>query len=404
MIRRLRIKFVLINMIIVAVILGSISVSVIVFTGRSLEQEAVTMMQTVVHEPIFQGIRPNDRRNSQNIYLPYFVLDVTPLGLITSTYSTSYDLTDEDFVEDVLALAEAGEEDSGKLSDYKLRYLRSESLSGTRYVFADISSEQSTLLHLTRLLLLVYAAALLVFLGISVLLARWAVRPVDQAWKQQKQFVADASHELKTPLTVIMTNAEMLQDPDCAPALQTQLTSNILVMSNQMRGLVESLLELARMDNSSVKTVPEDFNLSSVVTEALLPFEPLFFEKGLTLESDIEEGLMMHGSPSHLRQLTEILLDNAQKYCSEHAKTTVTLKSHGKHCTLTVADEGEPIGKEDLTNIFKRFYRVDKVRSMNHSYGLGLSIAQAVAEMHHGKIHAESADGVNSFIVTLPLN
>ncbi|MBQ8935696.1 MAG: sensor histidine kinase, partial [Oscillospiraceae bacterium] len=157
-----------------------------------------------------------------------------------------------------------------------------------------------------------------------------------------------------------------------------------------------------RVDNGTAKMAFRNLDLSALVSDALLPFEPVFFEKGLMLGSEIAEGISVSGSESHLKQIVDILLDNAQKYASEGAHVTVTLKRQDKsHCMLTVANEGEPIAPADLKKIFQRFYRVDKARSMNHSYGLGLSIAQSIAEQHGGKIWAESENGVNSFFVRL---
>lgn len=130
--------------------------------------------------------------------------------------------------------------------------------------------------------------------------------------------------------------------------------------------------------------------------------EPLYFEKGLELDCKIEDGIHLKGSESHLRQVMDILLDNAMKYSASRGTVGVSLKKQGSHCLLSVTNPGEQISPEDLKNIFKRFYRIDKARSMDHSYGLGLSIAEEIVSTHHGKIWAESADGLNIFHVLLP--
>ena len=292
---------------------------------------------------------------------------------------------------------------SGVLKDYRLRFLRLETPMGPRIVFADMTSEQSTLNNLIRTFLMTGSAAFLVFLGISILLARWAVKPVDLAWQQQKQFVADASHELKTPLTVIQTSAELLHAPDCPEIDRKTLTDSILTMSCQMRGLVENLLDLARIDNGSVKEEYCTVSFSDILSDAVMMFEPIFFEKGLPLRYEVEPDIHVSGIPSHLKQLAGILLDNASKYASPGGETFVKLSRSGhKRCLLEVSDQGEPINSEDLKNIFKRFYRADKARAMNHSYGLGLSIAQSITEEHRGKIWCESRDGYNRFYAEIP--
>lgn len=224
---------------------------------------------------------------------------------------------------------------------------------------------------------------------------------METAWNQQKQFVADASHELKTPLTVIMTNAEMLLDENHTPQKRIQFSESILTMSKQMRGLTESLLELARSDNNSKEISFKDTDFSNLISEAVLPFEPLYYERELTLNCDIQDNIIVSGDSTQLCRLADILLDNALKYSYPQTEVTVSLKAHRDYCLFSVASHGDTISKSDLKNIFKRFYRVDKARNANHSYGLGLSIAESIVKQHNGKIWAESADGLNVFRVRL---
>lgn len=201
-----------------------------------------------------------------------------------------------------------------------------------------------------------------------------------------------------------MTDAELLHAPDCPEADRELLFDSILSMSYQMRGLVEKLLDLARIDNGSVKEEYSTVSFSDIVSEATMTFEPVFFEKGLPLHYDIEPNIQVSGIPSHLKQLAGILLDNAGKYASSGGEIIVKLgRGRHKNCLLEVSNQGEPISDEDLKNLFKRFYRADKARSMNHSYGLGLSIAQSIAEEHHGRIWAESRAGWNRFSVELSM-
>ena len=267
-----------------------------------------------------------------------------------------------------------------------------------------MSNEQSTLQNLFKTCAAIGGVSLLAFFLISLILARWAVKPVERAWIQQRQFVADASHELKTPLTVILTNTELLQEPDCDEKARAQFSASILSMANQMRGLVENLLELARVDSGTVKASMSQLDYSELISNAILPFEPLYFERGLEIQSAIEPGIKVNRSETHLRQVVEILLDNAMKYSAFPAAVQVELKRHGLHSLLSVSNPGKPISPEELKNIFKRFYRLDKVRSMNHSYGLGLSIAESIVKEHRGRIWAGSKAGINSFYVELPIS
>lgn len=399
MLKKLRVKFVCFTMAIVTVMLCVIFGTVYYFTSKNLESESVQMLQAIAADPLQLG-RPGEA--VEEIRLPYFVLQIAPYTKPVAIYSGYYDLSDEDFLAEILNVAYSSEEQTGVLKEYNLRYYRVVSAQTQRIIFADMSSERATLDNLVQTCLVLGVLSLLVFFVISLLLARRAVKPIERAWAQQRQFVADASHELKTPLTVILTNAELLQNPDYDEASRAQFSGSILTMSHQMRGLVESLLELARVDNGTAQVTFADLNFSQLASDAVLPFEPLYFEKGLELDCQIEEGLRLKGSESHLRQVMDILLDNAMKYSAPQGLVKVGLKKQGNHCLLSVASPGEPISPEDLKNIFKRFYRIDKARSMNHSYGLGLSIAEEIVRMHHGKIWAESADGRNIFYVLLP--
>ena len=400
MLKKLRLKFILINMTIVTLMLGVIFGLLYYSTSRNLERDSIQMMENLA----FSHAKPGPQNKPRgNVHLPYFSILIDRDGKALETDGNFFDFSDKEQLNLILTLAYDTGSESGVLKEYKLRFLRSETPMGPRIVFADMTSEQSTLQNLIRTFLIIGSAAFLVFLGISILLARWAVKPVDLAWQQQKQFVADASHELKTPLTVIMTDAELLHAPDCPEADRETLIGSILSMSSQMRGLVENLLDLARIDNGSVKEECSTVSFSDIVSEAAMTFEPVFFEKGLPLRYEIKPNIQINGIPSHLKQLTGILLDNAGKYASHGGETIVKLsRNTHKHCLLEVSNQGEAISSEDLKNIFKRFYRADKARAMNHSYGLGLSIAQSITEEHHGKIWCESRDGYNRFYVEIP--
>lgn len=399
MLKKLQIKFVCINMAIVTVMMAVIFGMVFYFTGRSLEAESLQMMQNLSTGPILQGM-PGESMGE--IRLPYFILQINPWGDVSVYNSGYYDLSDEAFLGEITEVVFSSQAQSGTLKNYHLRYFRSVSPNGERLIFADTSSEEATMRSLISSCAVVGVLCLVVFFCISLLFARWSIKPVSQAWSQQKQFVADASHELKTPLTVIMTNAELLQSSDYGEDSKQKFADSILTMSHQMRGLVESLLELARVDNGAAKAKFIELDYTQLVSDALLPFEPLFFERGLQLESQLQEGIRLSGSEAHLRQVVEILLDNALKYSSADATVQIRLVQQGNQSLLTVSNPGDPISKEELKNIFKRFYRIDSARAMNHSYGLGLSIAESIVTSHHGKVWAESSGGMLTFSVQLP--
>lgn len=405
MTKKLRYKFVAIIMSIVTIMLCIIMFLICFFTKMNLENNSINMMQNIAGHPFLLHL-PNELQ--EDVRLPYFTLQLSIQGDLIATGGGYYDLSDENFLKDLIKATFSGSDRVGIIDEYNLRFYRASTSVSQILVYADISNELAILNSLIRNCILIGIACFLVFLCISFLLAGWVVKPVDRAWNQQRQFIADASHELKTPLTVIMTNAELMQNPDHDEANRAAFASGILVMSRHMRNLVEQMLELARADNVQCSTVFSSVDLSRLISDAVLPFEPIFFERGLTLCTEISEGIAVNGDPAQLREVLDILLDNAQKYSREKGTTWVTLQRHGKaHCLLTVADEGDEIPAGELNQLFKRFYRADKARSRNGgteqtgSFGLGLSIAETIIARHKGKIWAESKNNINLFSVEL---
>ena len=397
MLRKLRLKFVLITMVIVAAMLMTIFVTVYHFTKSDLNRQSDAMLRELTQSVQKAGsmTRPN-----REVSLPYFIISVYLNGEVQYLGYTSYDLTDEALLQDLIQKVYRSEVRSGELQEYDLLFSTVGGMGTQRIVFLDVSSHRDTLSSLIQICLLIGFGGLLVFLVISILLARWAVKPVQTAWDQQKQFISDASHELKTPLTVIMSNAELLQTD---PENKDQLTQNIVTMSHRMRSLVEGMLELARSDNKQTKMQAEKLNLSRLVETAALPFEPVLFEKGLILETEIEPKIMVNGSPEHLQRVLGVFLDNAAKYATP-GTVTVGLKRRGTDsCLMTVTNPGSPIDKEQQSKIFDRFYRGDTARTEGGSFGLGLPIAKTIVENHKGKVWVQSNSTGNCFCVQLPI-
>ncbi|MBR5536407.1 MAG: HAMP domain-containing histidine kinase [Clostridia bacterium] len=399
MIRKLQVKFVIINMAMITVMLCVIFGLVYNFTRNNLEAESIRMMQTIAAEPFRLG-RPNDP--SSDLRLPYFTLQLGLRGEIISTGGGYYDLSDKAFLRDLIEESVGSARETGVVEGHNLRFCRVSTPRGTVLVFADMSSETTTLKNLIKTSAMIGVFSFLVFLAISVFLARWAVKPVAEAWLRQKQFVADASHELKTPLTVIMTNAELLQGDEYSPVERKNFSRGILTMSQQMKLLVEHMLELARSDAEQARPSVLPVDLSRLVMDSVLSFEGVFVENGLTLESAVEPGVTVQGNGQALLQVVDILLDNARKYSAPGGETTVCLRTVGSgKCRLAVSNPGAEIPRAELKKIFQRFYRMDKARSRDGSFGLGLSIAEGIVTQHKGRIWAESREGRNTFTVEL---
>ncbi len=414
MISRLRWKFVAINMLIVTALMACVCVTIGVTTQDSLRQDSLALLNRVISQKS-QSYFFDENQDIPNIYsffngesvdvaLPYFTVSLGLDGTAVITDSQFYDLSDEDLLVEIVSACMKQPTSSGVLEQYGLRYLKTDSLFGWRMAFSDISQERSTLRQMMGTLLLVAVLALVALFFVSLLLARWAVHPVEQTWKQQRQFVADASHELKTPLTVVLSNVEMLQRyTDNLTDREQRWLENIRGSSQQMQELVEALLVLARSDSVAADSLKaETVNFSDLVMDAVLLFEPTVFEAGRKLEDDVEDDLFVAGNPAKLRRLMEILLDNARKYACDGGRILVSLKPEGsKRICLCVFNEGEPMSREQLEHIFERFYRGDKART-TEGFGLGLAIAEQTVEEHHGTIRASSDDRGNTFRVSLP--
>lgn len=397
MLKKLRLKFILITMALVLVMLTVIFSMVYTFTKGDLdEQNRSTMLRLsqMVNKPGGLSQPPRDVRT------PWFVLRLSG-GMITAVGYTGYDLDDEAFLNEILEKVRQEEPSEGVLDEYHLMYRKIGNKLSQSVVFLDISGYKATLRALVESCIGIGAVSLAVFWIISFFLARWAVKPVEQAWDRQRQFVSDASHELKTPLTVIMSNAELIGTQQQLPEAAGKYAQNIQAVSHQMKGLVESMLELARVDNGQVKKSFARIDFSDMVGQSLLEFEPVLFEKGLALEAAVQPAVYITGNGRYLKQLADILLDNAGKY-SDPGVVTVQLLKQGKTCLLTVANPGCPIPAEEQEKIFERFYRADQARSRNGSFGLGLSIAQSVVQEHRGKIWVRSNPTGNCFCVQLP--
>lgn len=399
MLKQLRIKFVAVTMSLVTVLLCVILAMVYSLTSLALSAETTLKMQSVSESLSHPGPLPESAFFDDRLH--YFIISRDIRGSLIAIGNTTFDLTDPVLVRELYKAADTAPDPSGVIDDQSLQFTDIPNRPGT-YLYVDVSKEEHTLKTLATNCILIWFASCAVFGVLCTLFAKRIVRPVETAWEQQKQFVADASHELKTPLTVIMTNTEMLASPAYSAEEKSRFVENTAEMTKRMRSLVEGMLDLARLDSGVVRSTFTELDYSDLTEQCTLPFEPMYFESGRMLESDITPNIRLSGSETHLKQVTDILLDNALKYSYPNTTVLLTLRTAGRFSVLCVDSIGDPISKEDLQNIFHRFYTVDKART-GSSYGLGLSIAQSIVEEHKGKIWAENSGNHNRFYVKLPL-
>ena len=396
MIRKLRLKIVGISVIAVAVLLVGVLAVVALSTRNQMVSTSESRLREALDGHTMSGNLPGSGGG-----LPCFVADVYADGTVRLAGSGYYNLDDEDLILRIVqdALSRDGQE--GVLQDYSLRFMRRTGALGVRVAFIDCAQEQASIRSLLLRMGGASLAALLVLTGVSYWLAGFAVKPVQRAWQEQKQFLSDASHELKTPLTVILSSAELAAG-ETDGEKSKQYLDNIHAESLRMKDLVENMLTLARAESGT--TLPEEaVDLSDTVLESALVFEPVAFESGKTLEYTVQPELTVSGRGGQLRQVADILLDNAVKYAEAGSPIQMGLRKEGRNAVLWVENRGETIPPEKLPHLFDRFYRVDESRTGGESFGLGLAIARTIAQSHRGSIGCTSAEGVTRFTVTLPL-
>ena len=409
MIRKLRLKFVAICMALVTAILAVVFFSVYLSMARNISDLSRQVLYRVSQEETIGGMTRPDISiaiGGDRVLLPYFTVNVWPSrgGGYTAqiTGGTYSNLEDTEELTAILQDCLSQNRQEGTVSGYHLRYLRQDNGLYEKLAFVDMSMEQAVLRRMMGSYLVIALAALALLLGVSVLLSHWATRPVEKAWKQQRQFLSDASHELKTPLTVILSNAELLEQTEL-PDKPARWTDNILSEAGRMRSLVEEMLTLARADNMVRTAVMAEVSLSDVAADCALAFEPVAFEAGKPLEYQIADGTLVLGDGDKLRQLISILLDNAIKYGTDGGTITLSLQKTDRQARLTVSNPGDPIPPEQLGRLFERFYRADVSRGEKSGFGLGLPIARTIAEEHKGTLRAESDAGSTRFIYTMML-
>ena len=260
----------------------------------------------------------------------------------------------------------------------------------------DNTSAKAKLESLLKTSILIFVLIEIIIIILTVEITRWIIKPVIESFNRQKQFVADASHELKTPIAVIMANAEALEkEPE-----EKKWLNNIKSEADRMNELVTSLLDLAKLEEG--KEVQQEENLSKIVEMSVLTFESLMYENKIELEYDIQKDINIKCNSSQIKQLVAILIDNAIKHSETNGKISIALKKQKNDTVLTVSNRGKEIPKEIREKIFERFYRADESRNRDtNRYGLGLAIAKNIVENHNGKIFVESEKGITTFKVVL---
>lgn len=307
------------------------------------------------------------------------------------------DTTDKDILNMTKGLQKSGKR-FGSIDNYiyLVRILKS---GNTVYIFVNNKEALQNSKQFFIVSIFIFLLSVIVFTIISYYLSRWMIKPSEKAIKNQKIFVANISHDLKTPITIIRANADLIENE----VKNKKSIKYIQQETEKLNHLVNEMLTLTRIDNTISKENFKNFNFGDSLFDVVLPFESIAYEKGIKFNINIDESTNYFGNETNIQKLAEILIDNAMSYTAKGGIVDVDAYESSKAVTLSVTNTGEPISDEKKEEIFDRFYRESKSReSTGNHYGLGLSIASTIVKKHNGKISVESKNGKNTFTVTLP--
>lgn len=400
MIRNLKIKFVLIIMLLLTIVLTTLLAGLFMYQKNQLYVDSVNAMkeamvlQADTQSSLYYELFGLYSRSSRYPYFNTFVLEADRIDKTVTAIGYEEELDDEkkEYLLSLVNAVPAVNNAEGILPAENLRYYVNTTSRGVKIAFLDKEYEDASLRDLLKNSLWIVSLSLFGFLVISLIMTKIATAPVEKSWKQQKQLVADMSHELKTPLTVISANADIvLANRDSTVAEQEKWLVYIRQETERMTKLINEMLYLAKHDDGRAEEEMVPFDLSEAAESCTLPFKSVCFENGVQFYTEIQPGLNMLGSPSAIKQVMMILLDNAVKYAGENGFVRFFLHADGDRVTLSVNNTGESIPPELIPHIFERFYRVDESRARDKGgYGLGLSIAKSIVDRHGGRITVKS--------------
>lgn len=338
-----------------------------------------------------------DKEFSNNTFLAEFNL----LSQTVHASSSNWIFEDNTLI-DMMNLSINSKQQEGILKQYNVAFKKQLTPTSLKVAFVDLTSSQELLRNTAISLLILFILVEFVLITIAYGLAIYLIKPVEKSIQQQKQFVADASHELKNPLTVINANTQILKrHPEDQIYSHLKWIENTETEVNRMSKLVSQLLFLAKSDAQNRENTHEIIDLSDTILGSALVYESVAFESGKQLEINVEPNLKILGNKDLIAMMTAALCDNAVKYCHTKGTITVNLDAIG---VLRVQNDSDPIPKEDLDHLFDRFYRREESRNREDGgYGLGLSIIQEIVLGHNGKISVDSKNNQTIFIITFPL-
>lgn len=334
-----------------------------------------------------------------------FVADLNPMDELLSIFSTFE--AEETFYRTLLEQYTGETTSSNRLivGDTTWAVLKTHRKDFTQISFIDVTLQLELLERLMYTFVFVAFLMIIFTFFISNYLTNISIKPIKDAFEKQNQFISDASHELKTPLTVINSNVDVLLN-DYRDTPSEKWLSYIQTEVARMKQLTENLLYLSKFDHADYDILFAPVNISEIAEHLLIGIEVMAFEKNLKLNYSVDDKLILNGNPEQLSQVIMILLDNAMKYTSSDGHIDFTITKNTSHIIIEIINDSQGISPENISKLFDRFYKVDISRhNVSNGYGLGLSIAQSIVKKHKGKISCQSNFGKNvTFIVKLPIH
>lgn len=349
-----------------------------------------------------QSILSPDRDNLSNnpilIGMDIYIISFDRFGNVRNISNYSNDGVSNEEIVNIVNSSNINPNKIGNL--YTSKYLFSFNHKNELIIINNIKERNYLISNNIKSIILFIIVEILV-LYVSYVLTKWLIKPVEESFIKQKQFIYDASHELKTPLSIIMASAETYEENP----KEKKWLNNIKEESNRMNKLVLSLLDLSKTDELKENIIYSRINLSKIINNKAMSFESLMYENKLSLELDIEKNIFFECDSDRIKELLSILIDNAIKHGYEDSEIKVRLYLEKNNINLEVINRGDAIDSEDKIKIFERFYRVDKARNRSDGrYGLGLAIAKNIVEAHNGNITVECNDGYTTFKVIFKRN
>lgn len=394
LIKRQRIKFTLVTTALGAVLL-------LVLLGAFFVMSYVSGKLSVTGALDKALSAPNSYNDIASQAMRCFYLFVREDGTVKEKSDFSFYGNYKETIKEKAAAAKQG---TFQIGDYYFICASKDSENGTLVAIIDRTEYHSSLVNTGLQVALLYCLSVILIALLAFLASAKLLHPVAESFKKQRDLVANASHELKTPLTVISTNLSVIKsEPSTTVEENGKWIESIDAQIERMQDLIQNMLELSKMEQAEIPK--EELDFSMLAEGACLTFEPIYFEKSVNLMTDIQPNIRVKGEKSALERLIVILLDNAIKYCNPGGKVGVKLSADQKKVRLSVMNTGEAISTEEAEHVFDRFYRTDGARKNEDgkSFGLGLSIAEATVKAHGGHIFCHGVENRGTvFTVLLP--